>query len=82
MRRRHVDDASWRIEIRKNLFVDDAVIVLQQALHAIALVAHLLPLCLGLLVIEVLLHQGVILGGSSTVHRCAPGISNKRADIS
>ena len=39
----------------------NAVVVLQQALHAVDLVAHLLPLRLGLLVVEMLLHQGMVL---------------------
>lgn len=48
------------------LLVDDGIARLQQALHAIYLVAHLLPLGLGLVVVEVLLHQGVVLSGPST----------------
>lgn len=44
-----------------HLLVNNAVIVFEEALHAVDLVAHLLPLRLGLLVVEVLLYQGVVL---------------------
>lgn len=46
-----------------HLLVYDGVVVLQQTFHAVDLVTHLLPLRLGLLMVEVLLHQRVVLGG-------------------